>query len=124
MVPRPNLDGNFIGDREFDSNVFYFLIIIKAYSIFVCTHFIWFFLSLSPRLVMSGKVEAPFGPKFSRIHLSNSQSMLLPIMGFEYINGLPPIHYGPFRTKVGIMVHLVVSDLLIYPFSSRKPIHT
>ena len=38
------------------------------------------------------------------------------MMGFEYINNLSPIYYGPFMTKVGIMAHLVVSDLLIYPF--------
>jgi len=47
-----------------------------------------------------------------------------PIMGFKYINGLPPIHYGPFRTKVGIIAHLVVSDLLIYPFSFKELTHT
>ena len=73
---------------------------------------------------MSGKVEAPFGPEFSRIYPTNSQSLPLPIMGFEYVNGLPPIHYDPFRPKVGIMAHLVMSDLLSYPFSSRKPTYT
>ena len=46
------------------------------------------------------------------------------MMGFEYINGLPPIHYGPFIPKVGIMVHLAVSDLLIYSFSFKEPTHT
>ena len=65
---------------------------------------------------MSGKGEAPFKPKSSEVHPTNSQSVPLPMMGFEYINGLPPIHYGPFIPKVGIMVHLAVSDLLIYPF--------
>ena len=73
---------------------------------------------------MSRKVEAPFGPKSSGIHPTNSQFVSLPIMGFEYINSLPPINYSPFRPKVGIMAHLVVSDLLIYPFSSREPTHT
>ena len=34
----------------------YFLILIKAYSIFVCTHFTWFFCPF-PRLVMSGKIS-------------------------------------------------------------------
>ena len=67
---------------------------------------------------------APFGPKSSEVHPTNSQSMPLPIMGFEYVNGLPPIHYDPFRPKVGIMAHLVMSDFLIYPFSSKEPTHT
>ena len=48
---------DFVGDREFDSNVSYFLILIKAYSIFDCTHFTWFFLSLLPWLVISGKMS-------------------------------------------------------------------
>ena len=59
-------------------------------------------------------------PKFILL----SQSMLSPIMGFEYINGLSPIHYGSFRPKVGIMAHLVVSDPLIYPFSLKELTHT
>ena len=29
--------------------------------------------------------------------------MPLPMMGFEYVNGLPPIHKGPLRPSVGIM---------------------
>ena len=41
-------------------------------------------------------------------------------MDFEYINGLPPIHYGPFMPKVGIMAYLVMSYLLIYPFSFKE----
>ena len=73
---------------------------------------------------MSGKVEAPFGPKSFEVHPTNSQSMPLPIMGFEYVNGLPPIHNGLFRPKVGIMAHSVVSDLLIYRFSFKEPTYT
>ena len=69
-------------------------------------------------------VYAPFRPKSSGVYPTNSQSMPLPMMGFEYINGLPPIHYGPFRPKVGIVAHLVVNDLLICPFSFREPTHT
>ena len=46
------------------------------------------------------------------------------MMGFEYVNGLPPINKGPLRPSVGIMVLLVMSDLLIYPFSFRGPTHT
>ena len=69
-------------------------------------------------------MKAPFGPKSSEVQPANSQSALLSIMGFEYINGLSPIHYGPFRPKVGIMAHLVVSDLLIYPFRFKELTHT
>ena len=46
------------------------------------------------------------------------------MMGFKCINGLPPIHKGPLRALVGIMAYLVVSDLLIYPFSFKEPTHT
>ena len=113
--------GDPIGERDFDSNVFYFLILIKACSIFVCTHFTWFFCSFTS---VGNKWEDkydPFGPKSFEVHPTNSQCVPLPMMGFEYINGLPPIHKGPFRPSVEIMAHLVISDLLIYPFSSREP---
>ena len=73
---------------------------------------------------MSGKVEAPFGPKLSEVHPTNSQSMPLPMMSFEYVNGLPPIYHGPFMPKVGFMAHLGVSDLLIYSFSFKELTHT
>ena len=43
--------------------------------------------------------------------------MPLPMMGFEYVNGLTLIHKSPLRPSIGIMADLVVSDLLIYPFS-------
>ena len=84
ICPHCAHSGDSTRDREFDSNMSYFLILIKAYSIFVCTHFTWFILSLSPRLVMSEKVEAPLGPKSSKVHPTNLQSIPLPIMGFEY----------------------------------------
>ena len=67
---------------------------------------------------------APFEPKCFEVHPTNSQSVPLPIMGFEYVNGLPPIHKGPLRASVRIMAYLVVSDLLIYPFSFKEPTHT
>ena len=67
---------------------------------------------------------APFEPKCFEVHPTNSQSVPLPIMGFEYVNGLPPIHNGLFRPKVGIMAHSVVSDLLIYRFSFKEPTYT
>ena len=67
---------------------------------------------------------APFKPKSLEVHPTNSQSVPLPIMGFEYVNGLPPIHNGLFRPKVGIMAHSVVSDLLIYRFSFKEPTYT
>ena len=148
MVPRPNLGGDSIsfppwstrlrytppshyayngdsaGDRKFDSNVSYFLILIKACSILVCTSFIWFFC-----LFTSGGDEweddyAPFKTKSFEVHHTNSQSMLLPMMGFKYVNSLPPIHKGPFRLSFRIMTHLIMSDLLICPFSSTEPTHT
>ena len=67
---------------------------------------------------------APFGPKSFRVHPTNSQSMPLPMMGFKYVNSLPPIHYGPFWPNVGIMVHLDANDLLIYPFSFKELTYT
>ena len=68
-------------------------------------------------------MDALFGSKSSEVHPTNSQSMLSPIMDFEYTNSLSPIHYSPFRPKVGIMAHLVVSDLLIYPFIFKELTH-
>ena len=50
--------------------------------------------------------------------------MSLPMMGFEYVNGLPPIHKGPLRPSVEITAHLVASNLLIYPFNFKEPTHT
>ena len=64
-----------------------------------------------PWLVMNGKVKAPFRTRLSEVHPTNSQSVPLPEMGFEYINSLPPIHYGSFRPKVGIMTHLLILSL-------------
>ena len=69
-------------------------------------------------------MEAPFGPRLSGVHPTNSQFVPLSMIGFKYINGLPPIHYGSFRPKVGIMAHLVVSDLLIYHFCFKELTHT
>ena len=55
MVPRPlqKLGGDFplvstVGDKEFDSNLSYLLILIKACSILVYTHFTWFFCPFDP----------------------------------------------------------------------------
>ena len=67
---------------------------------------------------------APFRSKSFEIHLTNSQSVPLLMMGFEYVNGLPPIHKGLLRPSVGIMAHLIVSDLLICLFNFREPIYT
>ena len=125
MVPRPKLGGDSIytlhrgsdsaRDREFDSNVFLFLILIKACLILFAHTFNWFFC---PFAIVDDDwtVGALFRSRLSEVHPTNSCSVPLPMMGFEYINKLPPIYYGPFMTKVGIMAHLVVSDLLIYPF--------
>ena len=65
-----------------------------------------------------------FGPKSFEVHPTNSQSVPLLMMGFEYVNNLPPIHKGPFRPSVGTMTHLFVSNLLICPFSSRESTYT
>ena len=67
---------------------------------------------------------ASFGPKSFGVHSTNSQCVSLPMMGFEYLNGLPPIHKGPLRPSVRIMAHLVVSGLLICPFNFKEPTHT
>ena len=58
------------GDKEFDSNVSYFLILIKACSILVCTHFTLVLLSFLPRLVISGKI--------SMLHSGQSISKFIP----------------------------------------------
>ena len=85
--------GDFARDRVFDFTMFHFLILIKTCLILFAKIFTWLFCPL-PWLVMSGKVKAPFEPKSSEVHPTKSQSVPSPIMGFEYINGLPPIHYG------------------------------
>ena len=105
MVPRPNLggdsifffhlgtlgrgvlppthrahNGDSIGDRECDFNVSYFLILIKAHSIFICTHFTWFFFV--PFTLAGDEWEdeyTSFGPKSSGVHPTNSQSVPLSI---------------------------------------------
>ena len=72
--------GDFVGDRKCDFNVSYFLILIKAYSIFICTHFTWFFFV--PFTLVGDEWEdeyASFGPKSSGVHPINSQSVSLPI---------------------------------------------
>jgi len=71
-----------------------------------------------------GRWKAPFEPKSFEVHPTNSQSALLPIMGFEYVKGLPPIYKGPLRPSVGIMAHLVMNDLLIYHFRFIEPTRT
>ena len=106
--------------NEFRSYVLYVLTLIKAYSILVCTHNYMVHLSLLPRLGMSGKMEGSIGPKSFEVHPTNSQCVPLPMMGFEYVNSFPLIHKGPLRPLVGIMAHLVMSDLLIHPFSLRE----
>ena len=116
--------GDSVGNRGFDSNMLHFLILIKAFfNIDLHTLSLGPFVPL-PWLVMNGYVEVSFGPRLLEVHPTNSQSMSLPVMGFKYINSLPPIQYCPFRPKVGIMAHLVMSDLLIYPFSFNELTHT
>ena len=89
---RGSHNDDFVRDREFDSNMSYFLILVKVCPIVVCTHFTWFFC---PFTLVGDEWEdkyAPFGPKSFEVHPINSKCVQLPMMGFEYINGLPPIH--------------------------------
>ena len=107
-------------ENEFNSYVSYVLTLIKAYLILVAHTITWFVLSLYLGRWWVERWKALFGPKFFEVHPTNSQYVPLSMMVIEYVNGLPPIHKGPRRPLVGIMAHLVVSDLLIYPFSLRK----
>ena len=118
-TPRCTNSDDSTGDREFDSNFSYFLILIKACSILVCIHFRWFFCPFTS----VGDKYSPLRPKSIEVHPTNSQSVSLPMMHFENVNGLPPIHKAPLRPLVEIMAHLVVSDLFIYPFSFKEPTH-
>ena len=70
-----------------------------------------------------GDEYAPLGPKSFEIHPTNSQFVPLPMIGFGYVDGLPAIHKCPLRPSVGIMAHLVISDLLICPFSFKELTH-
>ena len=119
--PPPNCvhSDDSIGDCEFNSYVSYVLTLIKAYSIFVCIHITWFYCPFCLGWWWVGRWKALFRPKSFEVHPINSRSVPLPMMGFEYVKGLPPICKGPLRPSVGIIAHLVVSDLLIYPCSSK-----
>ena len=75
--------GDSTRDCEFNSYVPYFLTLIKTFSILVCTHITWFLLSLNLCWWWVGRWKAPFGPKSSRVHPTNSQSMSSPIMDFK-----------------------------------------
>ena len=93
-------NGDSAGDREFDSNVSYFLILIKACLMLVCTHFTCFFCPFTSVGDVWEDEYAPFRPKSFEVHRTNSQHVPLPIMGFEYVNGLPQIRKGPLRPSV------------------------
>jgi len=97
LIVRCAHSGDSIRDSEFYSNVSYFLILMKACSILVCTHFTWFFCSFTSVSDEWEDEYAPFGPKYFEVHPINSQCVLLPIMGFKYVNSLPPIHKGPLK---------------------------
>ena len=81
-------------------------------------------LFIYPFIPIGDDEYASFGPKSFEVHPTNSQSVPLPMISFEYVNGLLPIHKGPLKPMVGIMAHLVVSDLLICPFSFKELTHT
>ena len=131
MVPRPlqKLGGNSIfycvhsgnsaKDCQFNSYVSYVLN-KGSFNIFLHTYHM-VRLSLNLDWWWVGRWKAPFGPKSFEVHPTNSQCVPLPMIGFEYVDDLPSIHEGPLRPSVGIMAHLVMSDLLIYPFSLWKP---
>ena len=75
-------------------------------------------------MVISGKVEAPLEPKSFGVHPNKLQFVLLPIIRFESVNYLPPIHYSTIMPKVGVIDPLVANVLLIYPFFSKEPTYT
>ena len=112
-------NGDYTRDCEFNYYLSYVLTLIEAYSILVYTHITWFYCPFYLSWGWVGRWKAPFEPKSFKIHPTNSQCVPLPMMGFEYIDSLPLIHKGPLRPSIGIMVHLVVSDLLIYSFSFK-----
>ena len=151
MVPRPNLGGNFISflrpsplgrgilppthacahsgdstrDRQLDSNVSYFLILIY---LFAHTSLGSFF----PFASVGDEWEdeyTPFGPNSFGVHPTNLQFVSLPMMGFEYFNGLPPIHSGPFRlmleswpTQLWVTYWSIILALGAYPHLERSQI--
>ena len=132
MVPRPNLggdsifslpgplnrgvlplkgenrcthNGDSIEDREFNSNVSYFLILIKPCSILVCTHFLVVLLSLYLSWWWVGRWVRSIQAEIFQSSSHQLTSYAIAYDGFEYINGLPLIHNSPLRPKVGIMAH-------------------
>ena len=102
----------------------FLLILIKACSILVCTHFTWFFCLFTSVGDEWEDEYVPFGLKSFEVHPTNVQCVPLPMIGFDYVNGLPPIHKGPVSPSIGIMAHLVVNGLLICPFSFNELTHT
>ena len=154
MVPRPNLDSDSIyilcpvhsrprnplplrlrrastlivatplGIEKFDSNVFHFLISIKAFIIWFSTHSHLFFVPFLG-LEVNGKVKAPFKAKTFR---SSPHQLTICTSAYDELwVHLKLVHqsiWGPLRPKVGIIAHLIVSDLLIYPFSFKELTHT
>ena len=105
--------------------MFCYLTLIKTISILVCTHITFSLLSFNLNWWWVGRWKAPFEPKSSEVHPTNSQSVPSLIMGFEYIKRFTtnPL-WGPLKPLVRIIAHIVVSDLLINPFSLREPTHT
>ena len=64
-----NVNGNSTGDREFVSNVFHFLNLIKACLILFAHTFTWFFCPSA--MIGDEKVNTPFGPRLSEVHPTN-----------------------------------------------------
>ena len=110
-----------LGIEKFDSNVFHCLILANAFLIWFLHILSLGSLSLCHDWRWVRRWRLHLGPKLSEVHPTYSQSVSLHMIGFEY--GHQSI-WDPFRPKVGIMAHLVVSDLLIYPFSFKELTHT
>ena len=87
-----------LGIEKFDSNVFHLLIFDEGFfNIVLLILLLGFFVPL-PWLVISGKVEAPFRPRLSEVHPTNSQSMPLPMWVFSTLmvcHQSIMLHLGP-----------------------------
>ena len=85
-----------LGIEKFDSNVFHFLILTNSFLMLFCTHFYLVLLSLFHGSWRVRKWKLHLGQRLSEVYLANSQ--FVPIMGFEYIKGLPT---NPYRVHLG-----------------------
>ena len=110
-------NGDSIGDDEFNSYVSCFLTLRKKNSILVlfCPITLVGDEWEDGRLHLGPNFSMFISPTHNRCHRLLWALCTLKV----YYNPL----WGPLRPLVGIIAHLVVSDLLIYPFSLREPTH-